>query len=547
MEYEDYTDFFENIKTLSLNLHEISNKKERNRIIRKIISDSIQYSKENADSGDFFEAAEILYSAGELLEDIDYSKAEKLYTFNIKFWQQLIEDFKKQGKLHEIAEIELRMAEIYREKFGDLQAERDAIGLSIKYLKQESQLLLDFNEVRKLTQNYQNLAELYLKLADIENAVKFYESVIEIAKEHHYHDLLSYSYRQVAACYHEMDDPTHAKKAIIEGIEYFEEYLISVEEKSEHLEISQICQIIKILYKQLNDQENFIYYSKKEASAYIDLAERLEKRDGNFSKISRYYRGAALCYQEVNSNLLECASCFSLAGNYCVKNEDYYEASINFFDAANMFKDLANWKLAYKHFVKAGDFFWKIGDVYQSTENYLNAYEIAIEADLKFNRYGIFSQIVRGLNKVASEGLKHKEFYTAATLILESVKFYEQLDESNDLLLKEMVRNVYRYYYRAANLKKIGTSHIVISYVYASLSSLLIGKLDDAWKIISEVESDLPTIKNYKKMIELIIDSLKAGEPVLIDNFPFAIRRLIENSEALKYLLNLFTKMKILA
>ncbi|GAJ05678.1 unnamed protein product, partial [marine sediment metagenome] len=255
----------------------------------------------------------------------------------------------------------------------------------------------------------------------------------------------------------------------------------------------------------LAEEDNYINFSKKEAGAYIDLAETLEKTNDNYHKIARYYRGAGLCYQEIENNLIECASCFLLAGNFSEKIEDYSQAARNFFDGANIFKELNNMDLAYKHFIKAGDNFWKIGSINESTESYLNAYDIAIEGGLEYDRYGIFNQIIRGLNKIAEEDLKNKQFFTAATLILESIKFYEQLDTAKDFLLREMVNNVYRYYYRAANLKKINSSHIILSYVLASISCILNGKLDKAWKVISEIDSGGNTVRKYKEIIRIMI------------------------------------------
>ena len=201
--------------------------------------------------------------------------------------------------------------------------------------------------------------------------------------------------------------------------------------------------------------------------------------------------------------------------------------------------------MAYKHFIKAGDNFWKIGSINESTDSYLIAYDIAIEGNLEYNRFGIFNQIIRGLNKIAEEGLRNKQFYTAATLILESIKFYEQLDTAKDFLLKEMVNNVYRYYYRAANLKKIGYSHIVLSYVLASISLILNGKLDKAWKVISEIESEGITVNKYKEIIKIMIKRISEGYEVELSNFPFPLRRLIENSEDLMFLLKLFKGFKL--
>ncbi|MHA1988478.1 MAG: hypothetical protein ACW98D_17750, partial [Promethearchaeota archaeon] len=202
--------------------------------------------------------------------------------------------------------------------------------------------------------------------------------------------------------------------------------------------------------------------------------------------------------------------------------------------------------LAYKHYIKAGDNFWKIGSINESTESYLNAYDIAIEGGLEFDRYGIFNQIIRGLNKIAEEDLKNKQFFNAATLILESIKFYEQLDTAKDFLLREMVNNVYRYYYRAANMKKINSSHIILSYVLASISCILNGKLDKAWKIISEIDTESNTVKKYKAIIKIMIERISKGKEVVLSDFPYNLRRLIERSGEILFLLKLFKGFKLL-
>ncbi len=416
-------------------------------------------------------------------------------------------------------------------------------------MNEENKLLSDFNDTsnfgtRKLTQNYQNIAELYVKSSNFEKAIKTYEQVIEFAKSYNYYDILSFSYQQISLCYKELDNYNQSKNIILDGIDFFSNLFHEFEEMNINLGLAQICQILKNLYNLLDDKDQYLNYTKREAGAYINLAESLEKNTQNFQKIASYYRGAGLCYKEIKNNLIESASCFVLAGNYIEKVEDFSEAAENFINAANIFKDLNNFEMAYKHLVKAGDNFWKIGDLNQSTECYLNAYDIAVEGSLEFNRYGIFNQIIQGLSKIAKEGVKNKKFYTSATLILESIKFYEQLDIAQDIFLRQMVRSVYRYYYRAANLKKIGYSHIVHSYVCASISSILNGKLSQAWKIMSEIESDGNTIKKYKEMVKLIIDWVNDGKKVRFKKFPYNIRRIIEGSEEIMYLLGLFKNLQ---
>ena len=445
--------------------------------------------------------------------------------------------------MHEVAEIFLRIADLY-EKINDPKSYRKNILGSIEYLKQESKILKDFNETRKLAQNYENIAGLYLKIDNLKNAIKYYLSVVNIAKEHEYFDLLSYSYKQISSCYQDLDEIEKSNGIIYDGIEFFSILLQTFEEKNDNLAISQIAQVLKSLYQIIDDEEQFVNYSKKEAGAYINLAERLEKSKENYYKIARYYRGAALCYQEINNNLIESASCFVLAGNYSERIEDFNEAATNFFNAAETFKELNNLEMTYKHYVKAGDNYWKVENVNDSTECYLNAYDIAVEGNLEYNRFGIFNQIIRGLNIIAKEGLKNKEFYTAATLIMESIKFYQQLDTAKDFLVNEMLKNVYRYYYRAANLKKIGYSHIVQSYVMAAISSILNGKTKKALEILSEIELEGNTVTKYKELVKLIIKWVSEGKTVEFENFPYELQRIIQHSEEITYLLKFFKGYK---
>ncbi|MFX1365620.1 MAG: tetratricopeptide repeat protein [Promethearchaeota archaeon] len=510
-----------------------------------MLSYSLNFADNITQSGEYFEAGEFLFSVAEIFEGIDFLKAIDIYYHIIDIYKKLIVDLKLQGKLHEIAELYLRIAEIYNEKIGDLESEKKNILNSIKLLKQESELLKEFNETRKLAQNYQNIAELFLKLSDFKNAIKFSEKVIQISKIQNYYDMISFSYQQIASCYAELEDYNKSQDILLDGIEYFSNIITNLEEINDNSTLAQIYQILKKFYKLLDERDQYINYSKKEAGAYIDLAESLEKKQENFHKIARYYRGAGLCYLDIKNNLIECASCFLLAGNFYERIEDFNQAAINFFDGANVFKEMDNFEMAYKHYVKAGDNFWKIASINESTESYLEAYDVAIEGELEFNRFGIFNQIIRGLNKIAEEGLKNKQFFTAATLILESIKFYEQLDDAKDFLLKEMVNNLYRYYYRAANLKKVGFSHIVQSYVLASISCLLNGKLDKAWEIISEIDSDGYTVRKYKELIKIMINHVSNGKEVDIEIFPYNLRRLIESSTDITYLLKLFKGFKI--
>jgi len=499
-----------------------------------------------ADSEEYFEAGEFLCSFAEIYEEIIENSPTDTYSLIIKLWEKQIGSYKLQGKLHEIAEIYLKIADLHEKKENYKLGRKNTLN-SIDFLKQESKILKDFNDSRKLAQNFQNIAELYARINAFKHAKKYYTDVIRIAKEFQYLDLLSYAYQQIYSCCKELDEMDKSNDILLDGIEFFSDLYRDFEEKNEYLAISQISQVLKNLYQLINDTEQFIFYSKKEAGAYINLAERLEKTEENYYKIARYYRGAALCYQEINNNIIESASCFVLAGNYSEKIEDYDESDTNFYNAALTFKEMNNLEMAYKHYVKAGDNYWKIEELNDSTECYLTAYDIAVEGGFEYNQFGLFNQIIRGLSIIAKEGLKNKQFYTAATLILESIKFYQQLDIAKDFLVSEMVNNVYKYYYKAANLKKIGPSHIVQSYILAAISSVLNGKIDKALNILSEIEFKGNTINKYKRLVELIINWVKEGKQVDFYNFPFELQRLVNGSEEIMYLLRLFKGFKISA
>ncbi len=538
--YIDYTNYLDALRDSVRIIQKIKDPSEKNKQIQRLVSDVIEFSKEISETEDYFEAGEFLYWAAEIVEYVDYNRALNLYKQNIKVWEKQIESCKRQAQIREIAEIYLKIAEIYRVKFEDFNLEKETILNSIKHLIQETHLQLNFNEYRKLAHTYENIAELYLKLLDYGNAIEYYSKVIELARDYEFYDLLSFSYQQVSSCYEGLDDYNSSKHIVTEGIDFFKELYTQYEEKKDYMAISQVTQILKNLNHIIDDQENYEFYAKKEASAFIKLAEKLERNKNGYQKMARYYRGAALCYKGLKDNLIESASCFILAGNYSEKAGDFYNAAVNYIDAGDIFKDLLNLEMAYKHYIRAGDNFWRFEKINKSTECYLNAYDIAIEGKFEFNRFGIFNQIVRGLNKIAEDGLKNQEFFTAASLILESIKFYEQLDIANDLVLKEMVRNVYKYYYRAANLKQIGFSHLVNSYFLAAISSILIGHTTKAKEIMAEIDSDNYSVNNYKKIIEIIIEWISSGKEVRWEHFPYNLKRVMKGSEDILYLLKLF-------
>ena len=130
-EYNDYSDFLESIKEKALNIQKVNDLSEKNKRYDEIINSLIEFSNEIALSGDYFEAAELLYSAAEILEDINFLHVNELYMHKIKLYEKQIKSFKLQAKIHEIAELHLRIADLYGGKLQNDDLEKQHIEKSI--------------------------------------------------------------------------------------------------------------------------------------------------------------------------------------------------------------------------------------------------------------------------------------------------------------------------------------------------------------------------------------------------------------------------------
>ena len=101
---------------------------------------------------------------------------------------------------------------------------------------------------------------------------------------------------------------------------------------------------------------------------------------------------------------------------------------------------------------------------------------------------------------------EYKKHYRANRLLL--ITYY--LTDKKDITVSDICLT-HRYYYKAANLKKIGSSHIVQSYVMAAISSILNGNIDKALKILSEIEMKGNTVNKYKELVQIIINWVLTG------------------------------------
>ena len=76
-EFIDYSEFLEKIRASEQRIKSIDDPMGRTKAIQEIVTSSVNFSNEIAQSGEYFEAGEFLYSAAIIIEDLDFSEASK--------------------------------------------------------------------------------------------------------------------------------------------------------------------------------------------------------------------------------------------------------------------------------------------------------------------------------------------------------------------------------------------------------------------------------------------------------------------------------------
>jgi hypothetical protein len=191
-------------------------------------------------------------------------------------------------------------------------------------------------------------------------------------------------------------------------------------------------------------------------------------------------------------------------------------------------------------YFKAGINYQNGKDLQPCLENFLKAYDLTLEANIQFNREELYNSIILGLNQFAKNKMRSKQFYIAATSILESLKFYTSTENFNSVLFLEMIKRVSNNYYKAANFKKIRKKNILYAYFLAAISSLLTNRIDKAKKIMNEIDSDGAIVERYKSIVNFIISLLNENKKVSIDNFPESLQNFIKRYDEVNYLISLF-------
>jgi len=302
------------------------------------------------------------------------------------YWKEQIDILKKQANFQEVAEIYLKIADLNRDTFKNIHKEKENIQFAIHFLKHKADILQEFNELEELSRIYQNIANLFSRISNLKKAIQYNKMAIKLAREHGFYQILSFTYQQLFNCFSELRDYNSAKEVLLIAIEYFANECLKYEnEEILNLNLSELYQIIKRLYYLLNDADDYISYAKKEASSYIRIAQSLGTESKDAERKATLYRGAALCYQEIDNNIIECASCFYLSGNFFRSIDKFTDAGESYNNSAHVFEEIGNYQKAYELYFKAGINYQNGKDLQPCLENFLKAYDLTLEAKIQIN------------------------------------------------------------------------------------------------------------------------------------------------------------------
>ncbi|UYP44928.1 hypothetical protein NEF87_001213 [Candidatus Lokiarchaeum ossiferum] len=443
-QYNNQDEFITYTKLALDEIQQSESKSERDIKLYDLMAYLISSSNDIAQDGDYYEAAGRLYSAAYYLEEFYVKNARKIYIKSIKFYDNYFHQVVIKGGVKEAANVALKIANIYRNKLKDRNNEENYIRKAIGLISNQIIILQNVGSPRDLCGRYLTLSILFTQLKDWSNVVISAQSAIEVGKLISDYSIISNAYHTIADAYEKLHGVSKSHEILLEAISYFIDVAEFHEVQSQNLHLSQLYQIIKTLYKKLNDFPHFQQYSRKEAGVYINLAKSGIK--GNISKnqIGSYYRGAGLCYRETLNNYLDSASCFFIAGNYYHKAKKNLSAATNYEDAARMFEYLKNYRKAQELFQKAGKFYYKAGNSKSSIINYIAAYQMCEIGKFKCN--DLLHLLLKVLEMQIEVDQSDQNYFSAASLSLEKLNYMHKLNLLSKKELDDNFREILSFY-----------------------------------------------------------------------------------------------------
>lgn len=516
-------------------------KSERDSKLYGLMAYLISSSNDIAQDGDFYEAAGRLYSAAYYLEEFHVKNAQKIYVKSIQFYNNYFHQVVIKGGVQEAANVALKIANIYRSKLHDVKNEENYIRKAIGLISNQIIILQKVGSPRDLCGRYLTLSILYSQLKEWSSVIISAQSAIEVGKMISDYSIISNAYHTLADAYEKLHGVSKSHEKLLDAISYFISIADFHEVQSQNLHLSQLYQIIKTMYKKLNDFPHFQQYSRKEAGVYIILAK--SGINGNISKnqIGSYYRGAGLCYKETLNNYLDSASCFFIAGNYYIKAKKHLSAATNYEDAAKMFEYLKNYRKAQELFQKAGKYYYKAGNSKNAIINYIAACQMCEMGG--FSCPDLLYLLLKAFEKQISLDNSDQNYFSAASLSFEKLSYMQKLTplsqeelERNLIKIHTIYMQIYHRFDQIASFNMKGYILILICALSHVLNQIDLRNelMDELLHIADQTEFKfvdfiLNFIENYPNSFKSNLNLMQSNFSIILTEGDFSeLRALVE-------------------
>jgi tetratricopeptide (TPR) repeat protein len=535
-------EIIEYVKRAIDQIQDAKTKEDKDYHLFQLLAYLITSSNEIAQNGDYYEAGGRLYSAAYYLEEFYPKEAQDVYSKAVDFYSKYYKKKILDGATNEAANVAIRIANIYRDKVRNTEKEHEYVQNAINLIQNQIDLLSEIGSPRDVGVKYQSLSMLYVRLEKWEEVTKISRVALDYAKIIKDFSIIANAYNDMALAMERQGDAKKARNILFEAMDYFSKEAVEHEAQQDLLPLSQLFQIIKNIYSQLQDPRRFQIYSRKEAGVYIALAKLGIINNTSNVQIASYYRGAALCYLETNQNDLDAATCLFLAGNYYFDSKKYTEAAINYQDAAALFEKLKNYKKAYELFLKAGDNASKANNLEVAIENYIQAYEVANKDHQKDLRK-ITGLLVNNLLQMGKIQGAAKNNFVAGTMFLEAAYYYKHIPDSNKSQIIEYVKNAYDQLIlstkEATTIKK--QSSIMYTYAILVLIIRILDLKEELPAMLSKLKTNLNKIAHqYYQLVQYLLESMDNNQKVSFDSIDPRFVKIWESSEELRRAYELF-------
>lgn len=549
MNFEDADDVRPNERILILledyfsQVSEISNHKKRESIFRDMISHLIELISDLAENGDSYEVGEYLYSAAYYLEEFSFKEAQQIYIQAINYYDQYRLKEQKLGNFEEASWTSYQIAEIYHDKLGDREAEKKYIQKCIEYKEALYEILNGFSKPRKLATLLYNIGELYARINTWDQALEYSNLTLKLAKEQKFYDIIANTYLHISDIYLFMEDEPISREFIEEARLYFSKEEKICEKSGEFRQLSQIYQILKTINAEINEQKEFIKFSRKEAKSYIDLAKQIHREKLNYFKLANFYRGAAACFKE--TDYLECATSYFLAARIFQQIGEYSQANSCYSEAAELFEEVGLYQKAIELYCQAGDASLQNNNLEFAIEKFMNAFDLLSRENINFQKNELAKKIETNLILLSDINAKENRFFIAGTLLLETLFYYKKAGlQKTTTDINRLLKKIKNYYYNEykQHLKSTKTTWIAYMLALTAIANISLENNKSAFSLITKmksIENDSHTIKAYRQITELILQAKTEESKFTLSTLDKKSKKIYSGLEEIKLFSNL--------